>query len=258
MRGVTLKEGDILNEALEGKIDSKPTETLRILIKYYLSKGFDKDDIFNILDAYMISNFNGYTPSKWHSLMKGMIKATSKCNNYELLNIEEVIISEEEWNSILALDNKQLEKIAFILLIYQKINEQRNPESDGWINQNISDIFKEASVSHMITGDNTLMMLHELYEVGYISQKKSCDATSLRINYRAEGKPKIIISNFNNVISYYDEYRNNIKYSECEICSMRIAQKSKKPKKYCNKCAKNVKKEQDKIAQKNKYENSRI
>lgn len=244
MRGVIIKESEILKNALMGDVGKKPMETLRIMTKKYFSEGKTKDEIFNEINEYMEENYIGYKASKWQSLITQMIKSVSKYNNYEIIDVNEVHISEGEWNKILELKNTQLEKLAFILLVYQKINIIKNPDSDGWINQNFSDILTESCIRR---GVEQKALLHKLYSMGYISQKQSCDATSLKINYiDLNNEIKITINNFTNVIGYYDMFKNNIKYIECEVCNKMVAQKGNKPKKYCSKCLKNKQKEWEK------------
>ena len=53
MRGVILKETEILKDALNGIIDKKPMSTLRVLTKYYLGNGITKEEIEVKLDTYM-------------------------------------------------------------------------------------------------------------------------------------------------------------------------------------------------------------
>lgn len=254
MRGVIIKESEILKNALMGDVGKKPMETLRIMTKKYFSEGKTKDEIFNEINEYMEENYIGYKASKWQSLITQMIKSVSKYNNYEIIDVDEVYISEGEWNKILELKNTQLEKLAFILLVYQKINIIKNPNSDGWINQNYTDIFKEASVGSKLNGNEQKRLLNNLYVIDYISQKQSCDATSLKINYiDLNSEIKITINNFTNIIGYYNMYKNNIKYIECEVCDKMVKVKNSKntSQKYCNKCKK-IKENEKKIRYYNK------
>lgn len=249
MRGVIIKESKILEDALNGVISKNPMETLRIMTKDLLSSSKTKDEIFEELNKYMEDNYIGYKPSKWQSQIKEMIKSVSKYNNYNIIDVDEVAITQGEWNKIIELDNKQLEKLAFVLLVYQKINIIKNPNSNGWINHNYTDIFKEAGIGSKLNNFEQRKFLNVLYTLDYISQKYSCDATSLKINYiDLNSEVKILINNFTNVISYYDMFKNNIKYIECEVCGKMIKQQSKKPKKYCNKCLKSKQKEWQRIS----------
>ena len=243
MKGVVLNEKDILNDILKNDyIDKKrPISCLRILSKHYLNEGDKQEEVINKLNEYMKKNYEGYSEDNWYGKLKGIVKKTQKYNNYNIININEITITEDEWNKIIELNDKHLERVAFILLVYQKINEIKNPKSNGWINQNLSDIFSEAVLSKYKKEDK-IKLLHKLFEKEYISQKNSCDATGLLINYRNKSsKDKIIINNFINVISYYYEYRNNEEWKECSVCGKRFKLKSSNSnQKYCNKCAKKI------------------
>lgn len=238
MRGVILKETEILKEALNGIIDKKPMSTLRVLTKYYLGNGITKEEIEVELDTYMKEYYKGYKPSKWKDLINQLVKSVSNYNSYAMCDVDSIYVTENEWFSIISLNNKQLEKLAFILLVYCKINKIKNPDCDNKINQKLSDLLTEAGLQRT---DESKLLLNKLYNLGFISIGLSCNSTSIKLNYiEDDGKIKIIIDNFINVVSYYDEYKNNKKYIACECCKKRIISGKTKPIKYCNKCAKKV------------------
>lgn len=253
MKGVVLNEKDILNDILKNDyIDQKrPISCLRILSKYYLNKESKQEEVINKLNEYMKKNYEGYSEDNWYGKLKGIVKKTQKYNNYNIINVNKVTITEDEWNKIIELNDKHLERVAFILLVYQKINEIKNPKSNGWINQNLSDIFSEANVR--LIKEEKVTILHTLFKKEYISQKNSCDATGLLINYRNKSsKDKIIVNNFINVISYYYEYRNNEKWQECTECGKRFKIKSKTYKsKKCVNCRKIINKNKTRERMKN-------
>ena len=74
----------------------------------------------------MKKNYEEYSEDNWYGKLKGIVKKTQKYNNYNIININEVTITEYEWNKIIELNDKHLERVAFILLVYQKINEIKN------------------------------------------------------------------------------------------------------------------------------------
>jgi hypothetical protein len=247
MRGVIINELEIYNKAIQkNELSDKPLETLRILAKGYFRDGMDKEQILNKLHKFMIDNYVGYKQTKWQKILEDLIKTVSKYESFQLLNIESVSITIGEWDNILALNDKLLERLAFVMLVYQKINIIKNPKSSGWINNCISDIFREAKVGY--TGDEQKKLLYKLYENKYILMKNVCDGNSIKINYiDSESKEYIYIGSFENVISYYYEYKNNEIWKECELCKKRFKLKTKNsPQKYCNKHQKEIEKENTK------------
>ena len=250
MRGVIIKESDILDKALRGEIDKKPMTTLRVLAKYYFICENDKEVIENKLNTYMKENYIGYKPSKWKPILGQLVKSVSKYDSFEIKDIDYIEITEGEWNKIIELNNKQLEKLAFILLVYSKINNIRVTNNDNRVNQNITDIFSESHIK-MIEENKTLLNI--LFKKGYLSQGKSCDATAIKVEFGGGDKIKFKVESFANVITYYDEYKNNKKYIKCECCEKRILVRGNRVK-YCNVCSKDIKRLKNKDNMK-KYRN---
>lgn len=241
MRGVILKETDILKNALNGEMEKKPMSTLRILAKYYFNNGDTKEEVEDKLNKYMKVNYKSYSPSKWKDLLNQLVKSVEKYKTYKMIDVDGVNITENEWFSIIALNNKQLEKLAFILLVYCKINKIKNPTCDNKINNTFTDILKEASVGSKLDNMQQRLLFNELYKLNYISIGMSCNSTSIKINYIEENENniKFTIDNFENVITYYEEYKNGKKYIECECCKKRVIQKTHNVK-YCPKCKKEI------------------
>lgn len=233
MRGIILKESEILDNALKGEIDKKTMFTLRVLSKFYFIQGNNKEQVEIKLNEYMKKYYSGYKPSKWKDILNQLVKSVSKLDTYELQDVESISITENEWGNIVKLEKKQLQKLAFILLVYCKINNEKNKDNKNRVNQNFTDIFYEAHIK--MIEDNKLLFT-ELKKIGYIDTSLVCDSTAITINYcDYNDKVKFTIDNFINVISYYEEYINNKKYISCEVCKKRVIQ-SKHNIKYCSKC----------------------
>lgn len=254
MRGVILNEYDIFNKAInKGEMSKRPMETLRILAKKYLSDGMDKEQVIETLQDFMKNNYENYKPSKWQKNIEELIKSILKYNSLKLIHINYIDITKNEFDNILKLNNKLLERLAFVMLVYQKINIIKNPNSNGWINNCISDIFREASVGY--TGDEQKKLLYGLYENKYILMKNSCDSTSIKLDYIDINSENLIhIDNFENVISYYYEYKYNEKWKVCCDCEKRFKLKTPNSNQiYCQTCAKKIKLENDRKIQKERY-----
>lgn len=237
MRGVIIKESKILDEALRGEIDKKTLLTLRVLCKYYLLDGKSKDEADKELNDYMSKYYDDYKPSKWRDIIKQLIKSVAKLDTYEIIDVDNIDITVDEWDKIMLLEGKQLQKLAFILLVYSKVGNVRGCSNNNKVSVGITDVLSESKLR--VSSENKLL-LNALVREQYISTSLVCDSTTITVLYSGGEEIKFTINNFENVLSYYDEYANGKKYVECEVCKKRIVQNSKKPMKYCGKCAKKV------------------
>lgn len=242
MLGVIINEKRMCEDALKYKeLSKRPMSIIRLIIKKYLSEGKPKDEVYKLINNLMLETYEGYNHNDWKNILKKAIEGVEKTNNLKLVNIEEIHITKEEWDIVLKLEDDRLERLAFILLVYQKINEIINPTSNGWINIGMSNIFKESKIQRK---DESKKLLFILKEKGYISKKNSCDSESIKINYNIIGENFIKIDSFEDlsIITYYEEFKNNEDWESCENCSKRFKPKSNKNK-YCSKCAKEIEKE---------------
>lgn len=244
MLGIIVNEKEQCEKALnDNELPTRPMKIIRLIIKKYLSEGKSKDKVYELIDKFMEKSYEGYNKNKWKNILIKAIDDIKEYNNLELININEIIITKAEWDKILELNNNQLERLAFVLLCYQKVNEIKNPLSNGWINVDLSNAFKEAKIQR---GDKTKKLLFELKEKEYISLKNSCDSSSIKINYNIKDEEFIVIDSLkdNDIITYYEEFKNSKKYKKCSSCGKRfeLNLKAKKEASICKKCAYDKKK----------------
>ena len=243
MLGLIVNEKIICEKALSKKnIEGKPMKTIRLIIKKYLNEKLTKEQVFEKVDNFMKEIYKDkYNKSYWKKVITEAINTVSKYNNYNLIDIEKIEIYKEELEIIESLNDITLEKLAFTLLVYAKINKIINPTSDGRINISLNSIFEEAKVK------KDKKLLHKLVELKYILTNATCDSTTMKINYiKSEGDTDIVVNNLQdcNVITYYLEYKFKDKYRTCEICGKRYKLKSpNSPQIYCNMCSKTIEKE---------------
>lgn len=244
MRNVILNEFEVLDDALnKGIINNKPSETIGVLARHYFSKNMNIEDVIEKVKEFIIENSESYNDEFQSDFIKGFIDYIHSSQRYNLVNIQAITISETEWDKIIALNDKRVEKIAFVMLVYQKINEIKKPKSSGWIKVEVSDILSEAGIQ---SKRENIKEFHPLYANDYIGLK-TFGVEDILVKFRdinEQNKPKMIITKFDKVITYYDEHRNGNKYKECEVCGKRFKiAKTGKPPKYCTTCAKKVKSE---------------
>ncbi|WP_252225014.1 MULTISPECIES: hypothetical protein [unclassified Clostridium] len=260
MLGLIVNEKEVCEKALYKKIiDKKPMKVIRLIIKKYLSEGLSKEEIYIKVSDFLEEIYKDkFNKSYWKKVVDGAIGTVSKYNNYNLVDIEKIEIYKEELENIEALNDIKLEKLAFILLVYAKINKIINPLSDGRINIKLSCIFKES----ILSVNKEKILLHKLVELKYLLTNTTCDSTTIKINYmKNDGDVSLIVENLKdlNAITYYLEYRLNYKYKMCEVknCRERFKLKSpNSPQTYCNKCAKKIELEKHRERNKKWYKNS--
>ena len=245
MLGVIVNEKEQCEKALNNnELPTRPMKIIRLIIKKYLSEGKSKDKVYELIDSFMEKSYEGYNKNKWKNILMKAIEDIKEYNNLELIDINRIIITKVEWDKILELDNSQLERLAFALLCYQKVNEIKNPLSNGWINVDLSNVFKEAKIQR---GDETKKLLFELKKKEYISLKNSCDSSSIKINYNIKDEDLITIDSLkdNDIITYYYELTTDKKYKKCSNCGKRFELKTVNSNQvYCQTCAKKIQQQQ--------------
>lgn len=256
MQGVILKESELLDIALNNKKVKKADipNILVVLSKYYFSLGLSKEEVYDKLNEYYKSTDIGYNETVSYEFITSLINRIYNSGRFNIVDVNKVVISVDEWSKIISLNDRGAEKLAFSMLVHQKVNEIKNPKSNGWINTERSYLLMDAGFTKQTL--EVKLHFHTLYKKGYIGKRNAVNATGYLINYRdinVESDTKITITNFEKIITYYDEHRNDNKYKECERCGKRFkVAKTGKPPKYCTKCAKTVKSEKTVIARKNK------
>lgn len=225
-----------------GKINKKPSLTLRPVIKYLHSLGKNKEQIRQDVEEFMSENFPEYISSKWSDILDGLVNTYTK-DGVKMIKIDSINITEKELEYISSLNDIKLEKLAFVILVYYKVKSQMSNKtsSEAWINFNNSEIFREAKIRLRIIDQS--LMLHKLKNTGAIEISKSVSNESVKINYINEESPSLIqISDFREIVLNYLRWKGVARIGVCEHCAKLIELKSNKTT-YCNQCKKDTEKE---------------
>lgn len=249
----------IMNEEQEAKdiiknkqIDnSKPSRTIQLLIKYYYNKeNKTKDEIRILIEDFMNDNYKEFNSTRWQNTLDRLVNKYAN-EKYQLVDLKEVYITENELNAIKELENIKLrsneikidiidlQKLAFILLVHAKVYNQINKDNNNWVRSKSNDLLKEVKVKGRDKKKKyKLFML--LKKKDYISFAESVNKTSIQVKYidnSKDSKVGITVTDFKNPVSQY----LNWKKGYCIKCGKKLEQSNNK-KKYCNEC----KKEKDK------------
>ena len=109
MKGIEINEKTMLMNALEkGEIDTKkPSKTLGLLIKHYILEGYEKEEVYNIVEEFMEKNYKGYVRGKWEDFIYKMIETIMGLKRLNpIIDVDKITITENEWDKIIKLKKK--------------------------------------------------------------------------------------------------------------------------------------------------------
>ena len=247
MSKIIFNEQQIVNKVLNGeKYDIDDYKVIQILIKYYYLKGSEnKLDIREKTIEAMLKSNEDFNRANWTNYIDKSIEKILKNirvfgKTPKILNIEKVDIYKEELDYIDSFKYVQQRKVLFVLLVYAKMYNQMLDSEEGWITENFSDILKE-SKSKLGNNQYRLELMKELKDIGAINvffKKGSCHT---KINYlKEDGEKALEVNDLNGIIYFYLKYKGE-RWTKCEHCGEKyIKQSSKKPKRYCPSCAKEI------------------
>lgn len=225
----------------EGYINSdKPSETLSILAKYYRSEDRDKEEIYKLLEEFMIKNYKNFNPVKWTITIQKQVNQTDK---YKLIEIDGIWITKSELDTISLINDKLLEKLFFTMLCLAKLSNRINPKNNNWVNREDKVTFKLARIPCTIKKQS--LYINDLKNLGLIDYSKIVDNVNTRVLFVDDNSEKVLFINDFRELGY--EYllwkgENLFRCKECEI----LVRKTNNKIKCCKQCAKNINREKTK------------
>lgn len=221
---------------------------IQILIKYlYLNGVTDKlqirekiiETITKADESFMRSNWQDYIDKQLDRFLKNV-----RClkNIPQMIDIKTIPVYEEELDII---KESKYKKFLFVLLIYSKVNNQLIKNKEWWTIQNVSGLLKE-SKTKVGNKKYRLDILKELKEQGFIEVYVKNAKVNIKVNFlKNDGSLAFEVTDFDNIIYSYLIYQGE-KWKLCENCGKAYFKVSSNRSKYCNKCAKIIKNEQNK------------
>jgi len=146
MKNVMLNEREILDKALNGEIQEKESDTIGVLIRYYFSLGYEKKEVYRLLNEYLVKHKRNYIPELEYKSLNNFINNIYNGGRFNLINIKNISITKNEWDVIGNIKDEKTARIAFILLVYIKIENKKRMKSSNNIVLNLGYVLKEASL----------------------------------------------------------------------------------------------------------------
>ncbi|WP_440118414.1 hypothetical protein [Paenibacillus sp. QZ-Y1] len=242
----------VLNERYEaeeilksGKVDKYPRKTINSLAKYYVAEGYALKETEDSIDEFLKTHMPKYNSVLWYKEIakivqsnKNRIKKRVEANKEPLIEVEEVVITQDELDSVQQLKSIRLEKIAFSFLVYAKVANQKNNKNTYWVNEDVSEVMKDAGIKDGLVEQNRMM--NKLIQLEYLETPFKAASTSYRVTYGNEdSKAVITIKDFTHFIYEYLRYKGE-NVGNCEECGRLIVKNSNRQKR-CKVCQKNYK-----------------
>ena len=232
---IVLRENEWAENMIKNKsLGKKPSETFRRVARYYLDKGYNKRDVRNLLDIFLMRCDSSLSLAKWSDAMD---HAVSRAQKYKAINIDGVDITKPEMEIIDSLEGKQIKRLAFTLLCLSKYWMSVIPDGDYWVNNRDNEIMATANINTSIKRQS--MMYWTLHELGLIQFSRKVDSTNVRVCFAKNGDIAMRVTDFRNLGYQYLRFHGE-PYFECESCGLttKISAPNKGCKqRYCRDCA---------------------
>ncbi|WP_427051174.1 hypothetical protein [Paenibacillus sp. TC-CSREp1] len=236
-----LNERKHAEEALAyGKMDKKPTRTLVCIAKLGLEQGQSIDEVHNVLHQFMSKYYLNYNAVHWDSFFHRVIhqaacyfKTREKAGKSRLIEIDDISITYTELLRIKELRSKRLEKLAFVLLVYSKINNRIHESNVYWVNNVWSEIYSDTGMA--VSKRDQGLLVHKLIQSGLLKESKRVDSTNVQVLFaQEEDDVAIKLICFDDFILEYLRWTGE-RIKNCTICGKRLIAKSNRQK-YCKEC----------------------
>lgn len=214
-----------------------------IIARYLYWKGLDNNGIIKELSKIPMAGGEYLSEENRISIFT---KIVNKALDYEFIYDKEVLIYKDELDTILTVENEDAQNLLFIYLVYYKWARQNNnlrfyskKNQIDMVVENSVDIWKLANVAKLRVSER-YRLNNMLYSLGLykIDNFKAHNYIYLPFAKQSEDDNYIIkINNYNNILGEFLLYKNPERYKRCECCNT-VIQKTRSPKKYCDKCSK--------------------
>ena len=227
--------------------------TMKILTQLarhcYWDLGYREVRTIKYLSEYMNKNY-AYE-GNFESMYRKIYRFAAR---RPICEVDGIWITQAELDAIIKLNDKVMERLAFVTLCYAKLGKLRNPHTTGRIyNAKYKDIFQQARIKCSVA--DRYLMLSELSDYGLLAMYKMPPTEKLekmseyerkkyedrmldfRVVFMDEESEKVIfVDDWRELGYYYRKYKGE-NIIKCEKCGKLARGNKNNTKKYCNCCA---------------------
>ena len=217
----------------------------RARYNYFIKNMTDKKNYNDIIEFVTQNTTVGLTDFDIYEFVNKAIKSAKKVG---LKQVDHIYITKSELNFIFSLDNIKLEKIAFVLLSLAKYHNEVSGDDDNKVYIKLNEVKNMARIN--MNKIDFEYFYANLYDKGILQRNMSPISTVQIVDFVSHNKNDEIAFELREVdyleLAYtYLSWKNNGKgYARCQKCNRLMRQSKMNPRKYCEKCAKDVNREQ--------------
>lgn len=229
-----------------------------ILIRYLASQDMSFDDIKKQLEKFPLIGCE-YLGKKETDIIYN--KILEKALAYPLITDIEVNIYKSEMEVINSIEDENIKKLLFILLVYYKwaVNQSylyffSKYNDTKMVIVNDKDVWKYAEIMKLRVSERYKLSYYLIKNNLYVEDNFKSNNYFYLPFCVDEGEIAITINNYDNILGELYYYNDKDNYKRCVECGT-VIKKTRSPKKYCNDCSKIKKNEQIKASKNRKHKN---
>jgi DNA-directed RNA polymerase subunit RPC12/RpoP len=256
----------LFDEVKEAKKEYEKTEpitnfsAIELVAKYmYQVLSYKGEKLRSELINYCKSRAPSFNENLYYKEINRWIENAKK---YNLRKINSITITESEYNTLANIkDSKERECLFYALIIAKAVKQSKlrrrskntTPSPNFYIKyRNLKDIAKFAGF-RKVDGIEVAAILHNHLDKIYVYPPEK---ELIKLLYaEADGEPHYTITNFDNIKEEYRKIFSDFPEYFCERCGKEI-EKTGKNQKYCSACAKEVRRERQRLIMQKTRDNS--
>ena len=221
-----------------GSVDSvNINKTIKKLARYnFYVLNQNEAESYDSIVQYMNKNYEDFCEIGSFEDINGCIRDANKS---AWKDVEQVVITNKELETISALNDIRQEKLAFVLLADAKYDNAFKQKHINLSYLNNSDLYRFARVTMPIKDRS--MFLHFLYENNLVEININPTTTHKKLLYVDENDNDVGLvlteNNYKELAFTYMHWKNGGGYKECKTCGRLFRTKEAGNQIYCKKCA---------------------